>query len=595
MSSAATSRGIRSPATSRLKDLLRRIRPILLWAGALSFFVNLLTFSGTIFMLQVYDRVLTSRNETTLVMLAAIACALLAAYAVLDYLRTRLLIQAGEALDRAMAGPAFQVALTEAIENPGSGNVQIVRDAEMLREFLSGGAFVTVLDAPWVPVWVAVCFAFHPWLGWATVAGGLVLFATALVNETMTRPHIIAAARLGLEATNQLASHLRNAEAVRGLGMGRQVEGRWRDKAREALQRSIAASNRGGGLLAASKYARQVMNIAILGLGAYLVLRGEITAGVMFASSLMVAKALAPIEQAVAQWRAVVTARIALRRLDAAFAALPPADRRTELPRPKGALTLEHVTVFAPKTEIPVLKNISFTLPAGEVLALVGPTGSGKSSLARTIVGVWSPRAGAVRLDGSDLRHYPVEQTSRFVGYLPQDVELFDGTVADNIARFRADGGQAAVAAAVAAHAHEMIQRLPGGYDTRVGEDGHALSGGQRQRVGLARAIYGEPCLVVLDEPNANLDGEGEEALLRTIQALKARGVTVVVVTHRTNFVAAVDKILVLADGQIRHYGPPSEVLPKIAPPNLVAKLGQARPGALRRAAGAGDQPVREG
>lgn len=557
--------------TNPLAHASRVIRPAVLGVTIFSFFVNLLVFVSPGFMMQVYDRVLSSRNETTLLMLSLIAAALLLAYAALEKIRSLVLVRAGLRVDSILSAPAFDAALQNALRNRGGQHAQVVRDVDTLREFVSGSALVTLLDAPWAPVFLVVCFMLHPLVGVVSLIGCIALFALAWWNEKLTKTLLVQSAQHGAASYESLASSLRNAEAIRGLGMAPAIRSLWESRHAESLSRSVRANDLGGLVLALSKFLRSVLQIGILAVGAWLVIRQEVSGGVMFAGSLIMGRALAPVEQAVAQWRSFVGARAAYARLDTVFTESPARPTAMRLPEPTGHLAVENLFVRAPGARTSVVSGVSFEMQPGEVMAIVGPTGSGKSSLARAIVGAWPAAGGTVRFDGNDLDHFDPDQIGAALGYLPQDVELFAGTVAQNIARFGKIDDAKAIAAAQMASAHGMVQRLPSGYQTPVGDDGQALSGGQRQRVGLARALYGNPALLVLDEPNANLDGEGDQALVEAIRRLKAANRSVIVVTHKPGLLATVDRILILHEGKVVREGPRDLLLPLILGSNVAA------------------------
>jgi PrtD family type I secretion system ABC transporter len=551
-----------------LKSAVSAISPALWGVGVFSFFINLLVFVSPAFMLQVYDRVLTSRNGTTLLMLAAIAAGLLFSYALLEKLRSMVLVQMGLRFDSVLGGPAFDAALAGSARERGGRHAQLLRDVDTLREFVSGPALPTLLDAPWAPVFLAVCFLLHPLIGWVALGGAVLLFSLAFWNERLTRRALLQESTGTIAAYERMAAALRNADAIRGLGMAGAIRGAWERDHAEIVARSVSVNGRGGLILALSKFLRSALQVGILAVGAWLVIRQELSGGAMFAASLIMGRALAPVEQALAQWRSLTSARSAWSRLSSALDAAE--DKPLlKLPKPAGAVEMEDVTVLAPGSRRPVLKRVTLSLSPGEVLAVVGPTGSGKSSLLRALVGAWPAVTGCVRYDGNDLRHYDPDDVGAGIGYLPQDVELFAGTVAENIARFGPVDDTGILAAAEAASAHGMIQHLPDGYQTQVGEDGSSLSGGQRQRIGLARALYGEPAVVVLDEPNANLDGEGDAALVESLRRLKEKGRTAVLVTHRPGLLAVADKIMVMQDGMVARIGPRDLLLPLILGPNV--------------------------
>jgi PrtD family type I secretion system ABC transporter len=546
-----------------LADAFRQIRPGLLAAGGLSIFINLLVFVSPLYTMQIYDRVLTSRNAVTLLLLSLIALALFVSYAVLEHFRSRVLVQTGIRFDRLISGEAFETALAQALSTSSSHHVQLMRDVDTLRDVLSGGVITSLMDVPWTPIFLGMCFLLHPLIGMVALLGALVILGLAFLNERATKAPLIAASFKNLNALDRLTSSLRNAEAIRGLGMGPAVRTAWSTAHGEALVESARAGERGGTLLAVSKFLRMAIQVAIMGVGAYLAIHQEISGGVLFAASLIMGRALAPVEAAVAQWRTLVSARTSFSRLDDALRTRGTTKRPTRLPPLAGEVSVEALTVTVPGSQFPAIADVSFGLAAGEVVAIVGQSGSGKSSLARAMVGAWPAAQGCVRIDGNDIRHFDLNLLGHSLGYLPQDVELFPGTVRDNIARFREGASdEQVIEAAKLASAHAMIQRLPRGYDTVIGENGAGLSGGQRQRIGLARALFGRPVLVVLDEPNANLDGDGDRALADAIHMLRNQRVTIVIINHRPNLLSLVDKIVFMHAGRIGRVGTRDEILP---------------------------------
>ncbi|KKA13058.1 type I secretion protein [Sinorhizobium meliloti] len=555
---------------SPLAGALREIRPGLVAAGGLSLFVNLLMFVSPLYTMQIYDRVLTSRNAVTLVMISVIVAILLMTYAALEHYRARILVQAGVRLDRLLSGPAFEAALSSALRVRGSNHAQSLRDLDLMRDVLSGGVTMALMDVPWAPIYLVICFLLHPLIGLVALVGALAVVTIALVNERATKGLHSRASRTNIRAIERLGSSLRNAEAIQALGMGRAIQSQCTGIREEALGHSVSAGERGGTLLAVSKFLRMAIQVAMIGVGAYLAINQEISAGVLFAASLIMGRALAPIEIMVAQWKSVVSARGAYARLNRLFEENPAVVGRIRLPDAKGTVSVENLVVLPPGANTPVVMGATFTLDSGEIVALVGPSGSGKSSLARALVGAWPSARGCVRLDGNDLRHYDPDQLGTALGYLPQGIELFTGSVRDNIARFRADAADAEVIeAATHASAHEMIQRLPNGYLTEIGEDGVGLSGGQRQQVGLARALFGKPAVVVLDEPDANLDSDGNRALIRAIEGLRRARRTVVIVTHRPNLLSVVDRVIIMQEGRIAQMGSRDELLPSLVGANV--------------------------
>ena len=545
----------------------------LLGVGLLSALVNLLYLTGSLFMLEVYDRVLPSRSVPTLLGLAAIVLVLYGFQGLFDVLRNRLLVRIGASVDRAFGRRTYDAVVQAPLVASRHGDgLQPLRDLDQVRTFLSSPGPAALFDLPWIPLYLLLCFAFHPWIGAAVLGGALLLVSITLVTDLLTRrPSRAAAAAAGQRYTLAEAGR-RNAEVLRAMGMAPRTGDIWA----EASERNLVAQRRisdvAGGFGALAKVLRLTLQSLVLGVGAYLVIAGEATGGIMIASSILVARALAPVELAVAHWKSLVAARQGWGRLKAFLASFPSERLSVALPPPCESVRVEAVTVTAPGLEHALVEDATFSLRAGEGLGVIGASGSGKSSLIRALVGIWAPLRGCVRLDGATLDQWPPEVLGRHIGYLPQDVELFAGTVAQNIARFDPDApSEAIVAAARAAGVHDLVCSLPKGYDTPIGEGGAALSGGQRQRIALARALYGEPFLVVLDEPNSNLDAEGEDALNRAIRDVRARGGTVIIVAHRPSALAAVNRVLFMADGRVRAFGPKDEVLSALKRPAAAA------------------------
>lgn len=535
-----------------------------------SFFGNVLLFVSPLYMLQVYDRVLSSRSESTLVMLTVIAAFLLAILGTLEAVRSRVLVRAGARIDQALAGRTFTSLFDQAVKQPGAASGQVLRDLDSLRDFATGPALLVFCDAPWAPLFILVTFVLHPLLGAVTLVGALIIFSLAVINEKATRKELKDANAMSFQAGSFADASLRNAEVLHAMGMVPGIAARWNLRHQTALALQSQAADRAGLLLALSKFIRLFLQSSILGVGAWLALDDAITGGSIVAASIIMGRALAPIEMAVGHWKSFVGARGAYARLNEILAYGANQPERMALPRPQGNVALERVFVVPPASRTAVIKGVSFELAASEVLGIVGPSAAGKSTLARAMVGVWPVGAGVVRLDGADLATLPRDQIGPALGYLPQDVELFDGSVAENIARFGTLDAAKVVDAALKAGVHEIILGLPEGYDTRIGESGRALSGGQRQRVALARALYNDPSFVVLDEPNSNLDTAGEQALVEAVMGCKARGATTVVVTHRLSVLSTVDKVLLLNNGEIEMFGSRDEVLARLARPQVV-------------------------
>jgi len=558
-----------------VRDLVGRLEQYFAYAGLFSLAINALLLVPALYMLQVFDRVLSSRSEETLVMLSFGALLALAMMAALDVLRAQLLAACGVALDRWLGPSVLKGLLEQTARLGGAEHLNGLRDVATLRGFLVGAGVVALFDAPWLPLFLLLIYLFHPLLGAVALAGAALMLLLAVLNERVTRAPLEQALAAGRRAGRFIDASTANAETVSALGMRRAVTQRWQVLNEAALGEQAAASRLGAKYSGLTKFTRQFIQMAMLGVGAYLVIAQHLSAGVMIAATIILGRALAPVEMLVAGWRNLVEVRSAWRRLERLFAANPPAPAGTALPAPKGSLAVERVLYAFPGAAQAALRGVSFSLPAGESLGVIGPTAAGKSTLARLLIGVWKPTAGAVRLDGADVSAWPREHLGKHVGYVPQAVGLFSGTVAGNIARLGEPNDAAVIRAAKRAHAHDMILRLPRGYDTELGEGGAGLSPGQRQRVALARALYGEPRLVVLDEPNANQDAEGDEALIQALRDLKQAGVTVVAVAHRPSLLVNVDKLLVLRDGVAEMFGPRVEVTARLAR-NLTPVRGAA-------------------
>jgi PrtD family type I secretion system ABC transporter len=559
--------------TSELREVLNSFRQHFIWAGVFSLFINLLLLTSPIYMLQIYDRVLSSRNVTTLVVISIGAMFMFMIYSALETQRSRVLVRIGGSLDRRLNARVFNAVFKGALQRPGMTG-QAVRDLDTLREFLTGSGLFAFFDAPWLPVYLLAVFLIHPLLGVVATIGGVLLFILAVLQELATRKTLSDASMAGLNANRTLDNSLRNAEAIGAMGMAPAMLARWQTRRQQTLVLQALASDRAGVILAVSKFVRIALQTAMLGFGAYLVIHNEITSGTMIASSIMMGKALAPIEMAVATWKQFLAARSSYERLSGILTAVRADERRMELPTPIGNIELERVVAAPPMSNIPVIKGISFRIGAGDVLGVIGPSAAGKSSLARLLVGIWPAHSGVVRIDGSDVQSWNKDQLGPHIGYLPQDIELFEGTVAENIARFGEVNPEAVIEAARLAGVHDMILQLGQGYDTMIGVGGATLSGGQRQRIGLARALYKLPALIVLDEPNSNLDRDGEAALAKTLAELKEKKRTTLVITHRPNILASVDFIMVMSAGLIESFGPRDEVLGKYLRPQAVPAAG---------------------
>ncbi len=557
-----------SPLKKRL-SLLGSCRGAFLGVAVLSGLINLLYLSGSIFMMEVYDRVLPSRSIPTLVGLSIIIVVLYLFQGVFDMLRGRIMARVGAAVDEDLSQQIFQGQLKAPLKGKVEGDgQQPLRDLDQLRAFFAGGGPSALFDLPWMPLYLFVCFAFHPWLGVAALGGASLLVVITLLTELLTKEASKAAVSAALVRNGISEGARRNAEVVQAMGMAKRVGVRWADANASYLEYQQRASDVAGGFGAMSKVLRMLLQSAVLAIGAYLVIDGQATGGIMIASSILTSRAMAPVELAIGNWKGFVSARQGWRRLKTLLEAHASAEEPLKLPAPRTLLTVENAGAGAPGGQRFAVQDVAFELKAGSGLGIIGPSASGKSSLARMLVGVWPTWRGKVRLDGAALEQWLPEDLGQHIGYLPQDVELFAGTVAQNIARFEPNPKpEAVIEAAKSANVHEMILQLPDGYETQVGEAGAALSGGQRQRIALARALYGNPFLVVLDEPNSNLDNEGEQALTAAIMSIRARGGIVVVIAHRPSALAGVDLVLVMSEGRVQSFGPKEEVLSKVLRP----------------------------
>lgn len=549
--------------------VLKLSRDSFLFAGLFSMFINILMLTPALYMLQLYDRVLASQSESTLVMLTVLVLGFYAMMALLELLRGRILVRTSARMDMLLNARLFDATFEANLRGRGPG-AQPIDDLTQLRQFLTGNTLFGFFDAPWMPIYIAVMFWLHPWMGWFAIICAVILVTIAIATEIATRQPLAQANSLAIAGRQFLNTNLRNAEALEAMGMLGRMRQRWFARHREMLRLQALASDRAGALSALGNKLRITFQSLALGLGVYLAIRHEISPGMVIAGSILLGRALAPLDMLIGNWKNVLSARSAYRRLRELLHAIPIRPRYMSLPPPDGSLVLENVVAAPPGAQVPVLRGIRLEIAAGEVVGIIGPSAAGKSTLARVMLGIWPVAAGKVRLSGADIGHWNRDELGPYLGYVPQDIELFDGTVAENIARFGDVDSEQVVAAAQRAQVHEMILRLPKGYDTRIGEGGTALSGGQRQRIALARAMYGKPVLVVLDEPNSNLDDQGEAALVRAIAQLKSAGTTVVIITHRLNVLSSVDKIIVLRDGLVDAFGPRDKVLAQFTRPTAL-------------------------
>lgn len=546
---------------SEIKQVLLGFKRTLFTVGAFSAITNLLMLVPAIYMLQVYDRVLTSRNETTLWMLTMMMVGAYLVMSALELIRTFVLVRVGAHFDMQLNRRIYSAAFQQNLKQSGGNAGQALQDLTNLRQFMTGNALFAFLDAPWFPIYLAVIFVFEPVLGAFALVGTLILLALAYINERITHAPLAEASAMAITAGNLATNNLRNAEVIESMGMLPNLMNRWFGFHGKFLQVQAEASEKAGVVNALTKFVQVSLQSLVLGLGALLVLENEITGGMMIAASILVGRTLAPVQQVIGVWKSWSGTRSAWERLNKLLEAHPAREGGMSLPRPQGGVSVEAVTAVPPGAHAPAIRGLSFAIAPGDVLGIIGPSGSGKSTLARLLVGVWPAAAGKVRLDGADIYQWNKEELGPHLGYLPQSIELFSGTVSENIARFGEIDPEEVVRAAKSAGVHDMILHLPNGYDTVLGDGGAGLSGGQKQRLGLARAMYGDPSLIVLDEPNSNLDDVGETALAQAVRELRTRGRTVVLITHRTSLIGVTTKVLLLREGSSQLFGPTAQVM----------------------------------
>ncbi|MBG0839643.1 type I secretion system permease/ATPase [Ectopseudomonas toyotomiensis] len=529
--------------------------------GAFSAVINLLMLAPALYMLQVYDRVLASGNHMTLAMLTLMVLGLYAFMGLLEWVRSLVVIRLGAQVDQLLGGRVYDATFDASLRVARGSSAQPLNDLTSLRQFATGNALFALFDAPWFPLYLAVLFLFHPWLGWLALGGAALLLVLSWANQWLTRVPLAEAGQLAIHSTQAASAQLRNAEATEAMGMLARLRQRWQAEHGRFLQLQNRASEQGSVFAAASKGVRLALQSLMLGLGALLAVDGQITPGMMIAGSILTGRVLGPLDQLIGAWKHWSGAQQAYQRLRDLLQAQPPRASGMSLPAPRGELRVEQLSACAPGSRTPVLAGVSFALEPGQRLVVLGPSGCGKSSLARLLVAAQVPLAGKVRLDGADLQQWDKQALGPHLGYLPQDVQLFAGSIAENIARFTEVEADKVIAAAQMAGVHELILRLPQGYDTCLGEGGAGLSGGQKQRIGLARAVYGLPALIVLDEPDANLDEAGEQSLLAALDRLREQGRTLVLVSHRPTLLKGADQLLVLRAGQMQAFGPAARVL----------------------------------
>jgi len=560
---------------SELKQTIIKAKKSIFMAGLFSMFINVLMLVPPLYMLQLYDRVLTSRSESTLYMLTLIVIVLFVTMGLLEVVRSRVLVKFGNRFANILSNRIFESTFELANKKPEAASSRLMGDFTQLRQFLTGNGLFAFFDAPWIPIYIIVLFLFHPYFGFFAIFAAITLVAITFLNEYTTKEKMDNANTLNRDSMMQLEANIRNAEVINAMGMKTNVRKKWEEKYFGFLNAQNDASNKAGIWSNLSKTLRMFFQSMILGLGAYLAVNMELSAGMMIAGSIIMGRALAPLDLMIATWKGFSGARMSYKRIDQLLKDFPKNKEYMELPAPKGFISVEGVYAKPPASNKYTLENLNFSINKGDILGVIGASAAGKSTLARIILGVWPVQIGTVRIDGADISQWDREHLGKYIGYLPQDIELFSGTISENIARFNEVDSQKVIEAAMKAGVHEMILRLPEGYDTVIGSGAVVLSGGQRQRIGLARAIYDNPVFVVLDEPNSNLDEQGEMALLKTVEELKQSGTTVVIITHRPNILKVTNKILIMNSGKIERYASTEEILGAVAKQNQAAQAPQ--------------------
>ena len=554
-----------SSPRSELKQAIYHCRSAFKAAAFFSLFINMLMLFPSIYMMQVYDRVLGSNSTSTLLMLTLLALLLFITLGALEWIRSQVLIRVSTRIDLLLNERLYKAMFQQAVASSGKSSSQPLNDLLTVRQFLTGNGLFAFFDAPWLPIYIGLLFLFNFYFGIVAILSAVILILLAIWNEKATHNDLNQANQVSVENANNTARNLRNAEVVHAMGMLPVLMNRWQDKQQKLIVLQARASQKGGLISALSKTFRLTIQSLILGLGAWLAINKQLSPGVMIGGSILLGRALAPIDIMIGSWKQFLTVRTAYARLNELLKKFPEETERMPLPAPIGALRAEHIMVMPPNTKTPVIKGVNFAIEAGTIVALIGASASGKSTLVRALLGIWPVANGTVRLDGADIIQADRSLIGAYIGYLPQDVELFDGTIAENIARFGEVDANLVVEAAMAADIHDMILRLPQGYDTEIGATGGALSAGQRQRVGLARALYNNPVLVMLDEPNSNLDDVGEQALAQALLKLKQRSCTVIIISHRAGILSIVDRIMVLNEGALVLDAPRNVALAKLS------------------------------
>ena len=576
----------KKPVVSELKKSLLSAKKSFIMVGLFSMFINILMLVPPLYMLQLYDRVLGSRSQDTLIMLTLIVVVLFITMGLLEVVRSRVLVIVGNKLDSMLSQRIFDSLFELERKAPGRSSSMPLNDLTQVRQFMTGNGLFAFFDAPWMPIYIIVLFIFHPAFGFFAIFAAIVLVGITIANEYSTKDKLAEANNLSRASTIYVDSNIRNAEVVNAMGMRNNISKVWADKYYGFLNAQNIASDSAGVWSNLSKSLRVMFQSLILGLGAYLAINMEVTPGMMIAASIIMGRALAPLDLIIGSWKGFSSARSSYERIEGLLNDFPKDKEYMKLPAPKGEITLENVVVIPPSGTVPSLKGISMKIEKGDVVGIIGPSAAGKSSLARVMLGLWPLSNGVARIDKADISQWDREDLGKYVGYLPQDIELFEGTVSQNIARFGEVEPEKVVEAASKAGVHEMILKLNEGYDTKIGPGGASLSGGQRQRIGLARALYNNPVFVVLDEPNSNLDDVGEAALVEAIKTLRAGGTTVVIITHRTNVLQATNKLALINNGVLELYGNTNDVLNAIAQKQQAATAqAQAQAQAQRPAA----------
>nr|WP_320166358.1 type I secretion system permease/ATPase [uncultured Methylophaga sp.] len=550
---------------NEIAESLLAFKSVFITVGVFSAILNILMLTPSLYMLQVYDRVLTSRNESTLLMLTVMVVGAYLVLGGLEFVRSFVLIRVSAKLDMMLNKRVYTAAFEQSLKRAGVNAGQFLQDLTSIRQFMSGNALFAFFDAPWFPIYIFIIFLFDTSLGLFALLGSLTLIALAIANERLSKKPLAEANEASIAANNLATNNLRNAEVIEAMGMLPNLMSRWYKLQCRFLLLQGDASEKSGVISAISRFVRLSLQSLILGLGGLLVLEDKITPGMMIVASILMGRALSPVEQLMSVWKTWSGAKSAYGRINELLTANPARDVNMPLPKPQGLVTVEAITVIPAGGTVPTIRNVSFSIAPGEVLGIIGPSGAGKSTLARALVGIAPTAAGHVRLDSADIFQWNKHELGPHIGYLPQTIELFAGTVSENIARFGEVNPNKVIAAAQQAGVHDMILRLPEGYDTRLGDDGSGLSGGQKQRLGFARAIYDDPALLVLDEPNSNLDETGEKALVAAVKRLQQRGKTIVMITHRSNALAATNKLLLLVEGTAQLFGPTKEVMTALA------------------------------